>query len=185
MVPGARSRSRPVSDLRPTATAPRQRSITKAPALWFGLPGFVIIIIEEPLDHKDRFIGPVDVSNDIIQRHAHELYDLLRTLPGHSGDGRDDRSPAHGQAHDKHGRWNKVRQVVPSEGASLTIIKQDLAVIIRKRLDSALVKALLRAQGKKLQGYPVNHDGLRVVSIGAIDVKIRLGSPSILPLTAA
>ncbi|KAM3444790.1 hypothetical protein NHJ13734_001140 [Beauveria thailandica] len=123
---------------------------------------------KEPLDHKDRFIGPVDVSNDIIQRHAHELYDLLRTLPGHSGDGRDDRSPAQGQAHDKHGRWNK-----------------DLAVIIRKRLDSALVKALLRAQGKKLQGYPANQDGLRVVSIGAIDVKIRLGSPSILPWTAA
>ncbi|KAM3515348.1 hypothetical protein MY11210_001089 [Beauveria gryllotalpidicola] len=119
---------------------------------------------KEPLDLKDRFIGPVDVRIGIIQRHAHELYDLLRTLPGRSGDGRDDRSPVPGQAHDKYERWN-----------------EDLAVIIRKRLDSALVKTLLRTQGGSLEAYPADQDGLRVISIGAINITIRLRSLSVRP----
>ncbi|KZZ99753.1 hypothetical protein BBO_09476 [Beauveria brongniartii RCEF 3172] len=121
-----------------------------------------------PLELDDRFIGPVDIDNGVIQRHARELRDLLRTLqPARAGDDRDDRESALSRAFVGHDRQD-----------------EDLAVVIRKRLDVALVKALLRAGGGALQAYPADARGVRVVSIGDIDIRLRQRNPPARPRAA-
>ncbi|KAK8141596.1 hypothetical protein G3M48_010256 [Beauveria asiatica] len=109
-------------------------------ALHYGnLPAAGCIADGDDLDKEHRFIDEADVLTPIIQKHARALYEELCKKAT---------SPATSVGHDgptvpegAHLKEAKLEEGKPEEGKP----EEDLAVLHRKRLDSALLKTALKA----------------------------------------
>ncbi|OAA49922.1 hypothetical protein BBO_01557 [Beauveria brongniartii RCEF 3172] len=127
-------------------------------ALHFGnLPAAGCVADGDDLDREHRFIGPADVLEPSIQKHARALYEELckkamfpATSVGHDGP-------------------------TVQEGAHLEEGKpdEDLAVHHRKLLDWALLKTALKATNSRLP-FPSGDPPTGIIyRFGGIGIKVR------------
>ncbi|KAM3439575.1 hypothetical protein NHJ13734_003669 [Beauveria thailandica] len=132
-------------------------------ALHYGnLPAAGCIADGDDLDEEHRFIDKADVLTPIIQKHARALYEELckKAMSPATSVGHDDPTVQE----DAHLKEAKLEEGKPEE---------DLAVLHRKRLDSALLKTALKATDDCVP-FTIGdyHPRGRIYHLDDIDIKV-------------